>query len=330
MTAPSLALALDTADRLRGHVLGVIGRPLRPLLLDRDRRVAVLGTTLVLISLGLSVLAPLAMLALAPLLWGVPHLLADLRYLVIRQGLSRHRTLLLAVAVAVLAAACGLGVRASLTVATAVALLHPAPWPRKLPLLLAFLTATVLAWREGLLADVALAHGHNLLAVAFWLGWRKRPRLLQILPLVTFALGTLLVLSGALRPVLQPLQPGLDVADLAQGLAPFATPVWAQRLVVFYAFAQAVHYVAWLHLIPHDDRKRPVPRSFRRSFHALRADLGPWLLGGAALAAVALALLAALDLTEARTRYFQLAYFHGHLEVVLLPVLWLRGVRTAA
>jgi hypothetical protein len=330
MTAQVLDTTLDLADRARSRVLGVVGRRLRPLLLDRDRRVAFLGTTLVLLALALSTLAPLWMLALAPLVWGVPHLLADVRYLVVRQGLARHKTLLVAIAVAVIAATSGLGVRASLTVATAVALLQPAAWRRKLPILLALLTATGLAWRDGLLADVALAHGHNLLAIAFWLGWRKRAVWLQSLPLVAFTVGTLLVLTGWLAPTLHTMQPGLGVDDLAAGLAPFATPVWAERLVVFYAFAQAVHYVAWLHLIPHDDRTRPTPRSFRRSFQALRNDLGPWLLGGALLAAVALALLAAIDLTEARTRYFQLAFFHGHLELVLLPVLWLRGIRTAA
>lgn len=328
--------ALDLADGARGRLLRSVGRPLRGLLIDREARVAATGTLLIGVALASAATFPLWMLAVAPFIWGVPHLLADLRYLVVRQGLQRRWWLLGALAVAVGAAASGLGVRASLPVAFGLACIVPGPWRRRVPLLLALGGGTALALRAGPAADVALAHLHNLAALAYWWAWRDRDRWLHLLPVAAFVLGGVFLLSGGAGPILAASgglaapADALSLDALAWTLAPVANAELAERLVLFYAFAQGVHYVAWLHLVPQEDRARPVGRSFRRSWQALRVDLGPWLLTAALLAGIGLAAWALVDLTEARNRYFQLAFFHAHMELLIWPVLALRGLRSAA
>ena len=52
----------------------------------------------VAVALACTLAAPLSLLTLGPLCLGVPHLVADLRYLVVRQGLHRRPRLLLGVA----------------------------------------------------------------------------------------------------------------------------------------------------------------------------------------------------------------------------------------
>jgi hypothetical protein len=94
------------------------------------------------------------------------------------------------------------------------------------------------------------------------------------------------------------------------------------RLLVLYAFAQSVHYVVWLRLLPEDDRKSPTPRSFAQSYRALRADVGSLALWLFTLAALALAVWAAFDVGRARNGYIQLAFFHGYLELAAGALLW--------
>lgn len=333
--AQPFEVALGLADQARGRLLLACARPLRPMLLDRQARVALLGCLLVGASLTTATLFPLWMLALAPFVWGVPHLLADLRYLVIRQGLARKGLLLLLIVAAVIAAAQGLGVRASLGGAVALALIWPGAVRKRL-LILAILVATfTLALWKPYAADVTFAHAHNFIAVGFWLAWRRRDKYWHFLPLGLFLLATAAILSGwtdawAVRVggLVAP-APQLAMPDFMATLASVDSLQVAQRLVILYAFAQGVHYAAWIHLLPQEDRARPVTRGFRSTYVALRADLGPLLLGSAALCALGLAIWATVDLVQARNGYFQLALFHSHMELLLFPVIALRGLRTA-
>jgi hypothetical protein len=80
--------------------------------------------------------------------------------------------------------------------------------------------------------------------------------------------------------------------------------------------------------VPEEARERPSPRPFASSYHALKRELGGWLLGGAALSALALALWALIDLWAARDGYLRAAIFHGHLEIAAAALLWARGGAT--
>ena len=91
---------------------------------------------------------------------------------------------------------------------------------------------------------------------------------------------------------LAPPDSGLDVESLSRGLAPpWIDPDWTLRLLLLFAFAQAVHYAVWTRLIPDDARPRPGQRSFAGSYRALVADCGRPLVLVASLATVGLAAL---------------------------------------
>ena len=78
--------ALWPLDRLRLRWLRFLG-PLTPVLVvERELRVALIATGAVLTTLVLTVVAPLWLLALGPILFGVPHVLSDIRYCVVRRG----------------------------------------------------------------------------------------------------------------------------------------------------------------------------------------------------------------------------------------------------
>ena len=319
--------ALAPADVLRQRLLLAFGAPLRSLIVDRERRVALLATVSVLAALAGACLAPLWMLVLGPVVLGVPHLLADLRYLVVRPGLHRRAALWLAVGLPLIALAVSDSVWPGLAAAAGALLVSRGSASRKILGLLAIL-ALVLGARSlgGLRTGVVASHLHNLVAVAFWWTWRPRKGRLHWIPLGLCAAGVAFLLWGPpLEPVLSGPLGGLGLERMARVLSGGAPAAWALRLALLYAFGQGVHYAVWLRLMPEEDRARGVPRSFRASLRALHRDMGPWILGASALAALAIALWAVADLAAARAGYFRLALFHGHLELAALALLWAEG-----
>lgn len=275
---------------------------------------------------------PMVLLALGPVVLGVPHVLADLRYLVSRRGLHRRRLGLLALASLIPAALLG-HVHVALAASASVALFSRASFPRRLAVASALAALAALAFSRPFAADLAFAHLHNVVAVALWWLWRPRARAWHRLALalylgasVAFALG----LHEAWLAGLDLRFAGFDVDDARASLAPGVAEPWATRAVVAFTFAQSVHYAAWLRLVPEEDRGRPTPRTFRASWRALRADLGGTVLGGivlgaAALAALAVAAWALIDLGAARAGYLRAALFHGHLELVALALVLTEG-----
>ena len=98
---------LAPLDRLRVRLLRALMPWSSVLAGRREARVAVFGVAVVAIALGLSLLAPLWVLALGPIVLGVPHLLADLRYCVVRPGWHREPALWLLAGAPLLAMALG-------------------------------------------------------------------------------------------------------------------------------------------------------------------------------------------------------------------------------
>ena len=88
---------LSPIDALRAAVLRRFGRTAGWWSRSREDRVASMFAFGVVTSLALAVLAPRWALALGPIVLGVPHILADARYLVVRPGYHRRRALLLTV-----------------------------------------------------------------------------------------------------------------------------------------------------------------------------------------------------------------------------------------
>lgn len=336
LRAETLLLPLDAAResllRLLARLLGP--ERMRPLLTQPDVRVAIGGSLSIALSLAMTLGCPLLLLAVSPLILGVPHLLADVRYLVAQPGYHRRLRLALPVGVALLLAGAGVGMRAGLVAMAAALLLADGgggrAWLRRgLGLGLVAATAIIGLCTDWYWLELGLAHVHNFVAVLMFYLWRRRTRALHLWPLALFALAAAALLGG-LRPLGGALG-GFAGDDLlsADGqrawLAPELPVLWATRLVLLFTFAQAVHYALWLRLIPEEARERPAPRPFRASLRALQRDLGTPLLVVAAVVGVALLIWGSVQLSEARLGYFRVASFHGYLELCVLALWWVEG-----
>jgi hypothetical protein len=332
---PPLDGVLAPFDGLRAAVLRAVAPRARSLVVSRPLRVALVGASLVATALLSTSLFPLLFLALGPLVWGVPHVVSDLRYLVARPGYHRRPWVLAAMLGGILLAAFGLGVRGGLAGAAAALLVARAPFRRRALGLLVVGALFGLAQWAGYWSDLVFAHAHNFVGVALWWAWRRREGALHWIPLALFAAGCALILTGAVIPLadltggFSAPWTGLTAASLGAGLAPGPFGPLTLRLLLLYAFAQSVHYVVWLRLVPEDDRPSPTPRSFLQSYRALRRDVGALVLWMAVLTALGLAVwAAATNVGQARNSYLQIAFFHGYLELAGAAILWAEGSLT--
>ncbi|MBK7827610.1 hypothetical protein [Nannocystis sp.] len=324
---------IAAADWLRRRWLHLLGDLARPLVRRRELRVTLMFSAMICTALAATLVAPLWLLILGPLLWGVPHLVSDLRYLVIRTGYHRRPLLWLVAGAPLLWVGLGGGlvwgfVGAALAAACARARLAP----RLLAVgLLALGGAGFVVM--GRLGDVAFAHAHNFIAVALWWLWRPRSGRLHWLPLALLVAASLFLLSDAALWLAQHsgglawfagrMGPDYQVWRLSPGVAPDL----ALRLVLLFCFAQSIHYAVWLQLLPDEDRQRATPPTFRASYEDLRADFGGPGLAIAGLLALGIAVWAAFDLMHASHGYFRMARFHGHLEVMAGALLLLERSR---
>ena len=328
----SAAAILTPLDRLRWLLLKLLGPLAKPLVRRRALRVMAAGCAVVGFSLAATLISPFWLLALGPVVLGVPHLVADVRYLVLRPGLHRRIDLWLPVGIPLLLAGTSrFSMTSGLAACAAMALLARGPWSRKLIALALIGTLMGAAWGVGDAAALVFAHVHNFIAVMLWWCWRPRSgqRRQAVVP-VLFLTASAMIMIGWLEPwargfAWQPagLGPGYHLSFLAPGIA----EPWALRLVLLFTFAQSVHYGVWLRLIPEDDRPQETPRTFRASARALMADVGTPLMVFVILLALGIALWAAFDLTAARENYLRMALFHGYLE--LIAASWLFVERPA-
>lgn len=316
---------------------------LRPLLLKKDRRVPALLTAHALLALLLALLAPTFLLVAGPLLLGVPHLVSDLRQLVLRPTLPRlARPLFLGGSAALLGARAlndsGLWRASHLEPALASALLLGAialalPGARAARVVIATLVALplvgcALLWpRES---QLLLGHAHNVVALLLWAAlYARGTRAAVAVVLAIVALGAILALSplawfgfqhGAESCF------GLHSLAAADTLAPGVTSTsLALGIVVSFAFLQSVHYAVWLYAIPQAATRGDASLTFGMSFRALRADLGTVGLVvcvGLALLVPCAGLVAPLF---TKSLYLSLASFHGYLELAAAALFFVRG-----
>lgn len=318
-------LVLGPLDRLRNGLLKAFSPVSGVLAGRRELRVAVVGSASIALCFALTIAAPLWLLAVGPIVLGVPHLLADVRYCVVRPGWHRRPALIAAVGLPLVVGAMLHEPAVSLAgLAGVAAAARGALWRRVLVLATALLgAAAVLWWPRAALP--ALLHAHNFVGVALWWAWRQRQSRLHAVPLGLFVMMCVFLLaSSALAPV-----PGATAGlgtDVELGrLAPGLSPALGTRLVLLFCFAQSVHYVIWLRLVPEDDRTRVSPRTFRASWRALLGDVGPVVVLSTIVGAIALAVWAAIDVADARDSYLRFAGFHVVLELCAAGMLLVEG-----
>lgn len=301
-----------------------------PLLRVRSLRVGCSAVLLVVTAFALAVLTPRLLLAVTPLVFGVPHLLSDIRYLVVRQGLHRRPEILGALAAPVIFAVLDGRPSLGLCAIGAITLVARTALGTRLLAFVAFATLAFATYALSHLADIAVAHIHNLVALLFLLRWSRAPRAL-IPALACFVAAALVLFSGALdgwliRGLLLP--SSLDSRDLhvlARSLTWTGNADLSLRIIAFFAMSQAVHYGIWLRLIPEEDRTRRAPRSFAASYRALVGDVGGRMALGVLVVTACLLVYGFLDSTSARSSYFRLALFHGPLELAILVLLSLEA-----
>ena len=314
----TLARAVSPLDLGRRWLLALGGPLAGRLARDRALRVTVVASASIALAFAGTALAPLWLLALGPIVLGVPHLLGDVRYLVVRPGLATRSAAMLLPLAALLVA--GYTARASwgLGVAAAAVVVARGSATRKAAALAVLVPGIGLAHAFYGVGELLLAHLHNAVALALWWTWRPRDARHALLPLALFAALATAIAAGALdAPKLAWSTSGLGTSfrtHLAE-LAPRSAGVWGPRLVLLFAFAQSVHYAVWLRLVPEDDRPRPAPRPFASSVRALAADVGGVGLAITAALALGLAVWAAFSLREARVGFLRFSAFHGYLEL---------------
>jgi hypothetical protein len=309
--------AAAVLDRVRARVLRACMPWSGRIAADREARVAIVATATVLLSFALTLISPLMLLALGPIVLGVPHLVADVRYCVVRPGWHRDRGLWLA-AVPVVAVGLGAPIAVGLAgVGVAIVTAHAATRRRLVGLALLGVLVVVAAG-VGRWFDVGLTHLHNAIAVALWLAWRPRRRRWHLVPLALLVGCTAVLLAWPRVDGVLALDLGVPLRSHLAQLAPGVPTALALPLVVSFAFLQSVHYALWLRVVPEEDRERPTPRTFRASLAALDRDLGRLIVWLALAAALALALWAATDLFAARLGYLRFARFHAVLELCVL------------
>lgn len=339
----SLAGPLDAARR---GVLSAVtrSRGVTRLVGRRDARVALLATAQVALLLAVTVAKPVWLFVLGPVVLGVPHLAADVRYLVLRRGVAR-----VVVALACAASAVVLVLRAlevahvRVPEAGRVELLVAAAWiggalvagarerGRRWPLLaLAPLAVLALhASSHAWLTRVVLAQAHNVVGVGAWLLLFRRHRRSALVPLAAIATGVALLLSGCTltwtmgADGLEGL--GVSLWRVGSFLAPGGSPTTGAAAVLVFVFLQAVHYAAWLAWIPQEELPGQGTFTFRMTGRALLRDLGITGLALAVAAAAVLAGAAAVDARAAVNAYMSLAAFHAYLELAMLAYFAARG-----
>ena len=315
----AIVTLLTPADKLRAGLLRRSGPVGRKLIADRQLRINTLALAGISTSLAFTAGAPLWLLVVGPLVLGVPHLLADVRYLVVRPGLHRSGAWWL-----LCAAPLALMFAVSAPWVGALAVLGGAAWSRARPWLwLAALALLGLALARPDATTWVMLHLHNLVAVALWWTWREGSRR-RLIPVLAFAAVYAAILFGALDGLLigahtiTRVPADVPRGALFSGIAGGLPAPWDVRVVASFAFAQSVHYMIWLRWIPEDDRRRYTPRPLLATYRALRDDfhlVGLMVFAGLAAAIWALSLV---DLSEARDGYYRLAAFHAWLELACI------------
>jgi hypothetical protein len=292
-----LEYAAVPLDVLRGATLRTAtrSRTLTRVLGRRDTRIAALGALQVTLLFALAMRWPVAMYFVGPVVLGVLHLAADVRYLAFRLTLPRlllGASLALALGLTVVRACVGLRV-ASPILGARVDILVGAAWVglalvlrlSRQPARLAIALVPFAAALGGMLAfpqmvDLLLTHGHNCAAFVLWFTlFRRQGRTgWAASPLVLVGVATLVLLSGVWIPWTSAhgglMAFGQKAARLGMGLAPGAGARLSVSVAAAFVFLQSVHYAVWTGWIAQDCLPGEGTPTFRQTVRSLERDFG--------------------------------------------------------
>jgi hypothetical protein len=342
------AVPLDVARRTTMR-LATRSALVTRLLARRDSRIACLASLQIVVLFALALRAPVALFFLGPIVFGVAHLAADVRYLVLRRAPPRSLvvgSVLFALALTALQTgaqlhlvsirradpiAVALGV-AWIGLALAVALRDKLRTLAVSALLLLSIAGVLVTHAH--LAVAALIHLHDVVAVVAWLYLFRRRLGWTAVPLALIVGFSAWLLSG--RYLSWTYAHGGLVAfgtyadRLGAWLAPGVRPEVAEAVVTAFVFLQGVHYAAWTGWIPQDDLRTEGTPTFRMSVRALAKDFGPIVLPLIAVVALAFVGLAFWNVRESLRWYMTFATSHAWFECAFLAYFVLSGERARA
>ncbi len=334
-------------DLRRGFLRAVLKLPgAGPLVLRRDNRVTLWASGHAVVAFVLTATFPMLLFVLGPVLLGVAHVAADVRYLVLRRVLPRWwKTAVLVGCVSFAAlrgieevGVFGLGLmRLELGLACGwivVALVVGARAAKSsLRALIALPLITVALWfslADPVTTRLVFVHAHNLVALGLWLFLFRRRLSSALLPLALMTIAVLWL--GSARTLSWAEATGgwmafrLHLLAAADWVAPGLSPEHAVGLTLVYTFLQSVHYSLLLILIPQEDQSSEAPLTFRKSARSLLADFGrPGLVALVLTALVVIVGALVWNVQQTRALYLSLAMFHGYLELAMLGYFWARG-----
>lgn len=289
-----------------------------------SKRPIALDAALVLGALALTLITPFVLIAILPLIFGIPHVLGDIRHLIVRRGLLSRPWLLLLAGTPMIGAYLGAGPVLAAPVMAGAVLGGRALWPRKVPILLLVGLIGYGIYRLGSLGALVFLQVHNLVALVLWSLWPGGSQKRKVILLSLIGLASTLLFSGLADALI-----GQSFALTVQGkvfgdIAPWfwqGDPRLSERLAAFFCFAQMMHYLVWLKWFPEDDQDPDEPKHFI----AFTRDLGTPLVQFSLMATLGLAIWGSMDTWEARALYLKVAAFHGYIEYAALALLATEG-----
>ena len=277
-------------------------------------------------ALALTSAAPAWLLQLAPLVLGIPHILAELR--VFAQQLCVQQVALFTILTAPAVSLClriaewhgfvrpaGSDVVCGCLAIVAAVACRPDPMTQRWSQSLIVIGLSGVAVYDSAWTTLPLAHAHNLLALVFLALWRR-----PYVPLRNaWRLAVGLLIAGTLLCLAVPATEDREfLTSLRLGFAPSVSAHVGYRMLMIYAFCQLLHYAVWLYLLPRALRAREprVRAAMRTDQTTTRRALMPGAVWSCVLIVPLYAYLT--DPISARDHYLALASFHGWLELAVL------------
>ena len=337
--------SITVLDSIRLEVLRRLGSLARPFIRSRSLRVGSIALVGFAGAILLALKFPLWQLALGPIILGIPHLLGDLRYLILHRQLHHSRSFWLLVVLplvyftyhphvlATMVALWGAGLvaihqrsRLDPTLSDTPSVFH---LKRILCLSVIALFGMLLSYWYPKEALFTLLHSHNVITLSIWWFWRSHRGRTEWVSLLCLMIASVIIVFGwdasewrqTLNTDLS--HPAyLSLPYFEATLAMVFPEAWRPQVVVLYALLQSAHYLVWIRLIPEDDRIIETPVTFRSSLKRLRIDFGRIFLLLTLTACCALIIWSIFDVAAARLNYLRWISAHASLEIATLGYLF--------
>ncbi len=337
---------VDLADICRSSIIRKTMKVsvFRTLFIHRPYRLAVFFVLSLITNFFISIFFPLYGLLLGPIIFGIPHMFASLRYLPkmavskqTPQAMINYVGFIFIIAATIRIAfneyhfALKFLPNGPELFMVCISLLSIAFLTKQkfTNLIFTFLLVSMLSicsYAYPYQTIGALVLIHNFLSFVFWLkaSTSTKDTTVAVVSLLVFSLVTFLILFGTFDALMiyRPtgiLNNALNDLSIGSMISPGSSFEFWSRAVSAYAFGQGMHYFVWLKAIPEQELKDGPTISFNKSFKMLEADIGKRTIFACILLMLfILAICLFKSFPAARYIYLVIASFHGYFEFTCL------------